>query len=68
MPVNETRSVEVWDGQVRTDVLIGGEGPPLVYLHAIMGLQWDPFLETLAQHHTVYAPYLPGTAPGEPDR
>jgi pimeloyl-ACP methyl ester carboxylesterase len=59
--------VEVWDGQVRTQVLVGGDGPPLLYLHAVLGLSWDPFLDSLAEHHTVYAPYLPGTAPGDPD-
>jgi pimeloyl-ACP methyl ester carboxylesterase len=48
-------------------VLVVGEGPPLLYLHAVLGLTWDPFLDSLAEHHTVYAPYLPGTAPGDPD-
>jgi pimeloyl-ACP methyl ester carboxylesterase len=67
MGYDEIRDVEVWDGQVRTQVLVGGEGPPLLYLHAVLGLQWDPFLDSLAQHHTVYAPYLPGTVPGDPD-
>jgi pimeloyl-ACP methyl ester carboxylesterase len=67
MGYNEIRDVEVWDGEVRTKVIIGGEGPPLLYLHAIMGLQWDPFVDALAQTHTVYAPYLPGTVPGDPD-
>jgi len=67
MPYNEIRDVEVWDGDVRTKVIVGGEGPPLLYLHAILGLQWDPFLDALAQTHTVYAPYLPGTVPGDPD-
>ena len=67
MGYNEIRDVEVWDGDVRTQVLVGGEGPPLLYLHAVLGLQWDPFIESLAAHHTVYAPYLPGTVPGDPD-
>jgi pimeloyl-ACP methyl ester carboxylesterase len=67
MPYNEIRDVEVWDGEVRTQVLVGGEGPPLLYLHAVLGLQWDPFVESLAAHHTVYAPFLPGTVPGDPD-
>jgi pimeloyl-ACP methyl ester carboxylesterase len=67
MAYDEIRDVEVWDGQVRTQVLVGGQGPPLLYLHAVLGLQWDPFLDSLARHHTVYAPYLPGTAPGDPD-
>ncbi|HKN91750.1 MAG TPA: alpha/beta hydrolase [Acidimicrobiia bacterium] len=67
MPYSEIRDVEVWDGEVRTKVLVGGDGPPLFYLHAVFPLQWDPFIDTLAQHHTVYAPYLPGTVPGDPD-
>ena len=67
MGCRETVGVEVWDGQVRTQVLVGGDGPPLLYLHAVLGLTWDPFLDSLAEHHTVYAPYLPGTAPGDPD-
>ena len=67
MGYNEIRDVEVWDGEVRTKVIVGGEGPPLLYLHAILGLQWDPFLDALARTHTVYAPYLPGTVPGDPD-
>lgn len=62
-----TRDVEVWGGDVRTQVLVAGSGPPLVFLHPVLGLRWDPFLDALAQDHTVYAPYLPGTAPGEPD-
>jgi pimeloyl-ACP methyl ester carboxylesterase len=67
MPHREILDVEVWDGQVRTQVMVGGDGPPLLYLHAVLGLTWDPFLDSLAEHHTVYAPYLPGTAPGDPD-
>ena len=67
MGYDEIRDVEVWDGQVRTQVLVGGQGPPLLYLHPVLGLQWDPFLDSLARHHTVYAPYLPGTVPGDPD-
>lgn len=39
----------------------------LVYLHSILGRQWDPFVDVLARTHTVYAPYLPGTVPGDPD-
>jgi pimeloyl-ACP methyl ester carboxylesterase len=67
MGYDEIRDVEVWDGEVRTKVIVGGDGPPLLYLHAILGLQWDPFLDALARTHTVYAPYLPGTVPGDPD-
>ncbi|MQA13594.1 MAG: alpha/beta fold hydrolase [Pseudonocardiaceae bacterium] len=31
-----------------------------------MGLAWDPFLDSLTQHYTVYAPEHPGTSPGDP--
>jgi pimeloyl-ACP methyl ester carboxylesterase len=33
----------------------------LVYLHAAAGPGPDPFLDALAEHHTVYAPDHPGT-------
>ncbi len=45
----ETVDIEVWGGQVRTQVLVGGDGPPLLYLHAVLGLTWDPFLDSLAE-------------------
>jgi pimeloyl-ACP methyl ester carboxylesterase len=42
-------------------VKVGGSGPPLVYLHTAGGPLWDPFLDALAERHTVYAPDHPGT-------
>jgi pimeloyl-ACP methyl ester carboxylesterase len=42
-------------------VKVGGEGPPLLYLHTAGGPLCDPFVETLAERHTVYAPDHPGT-------
>ncbi len=42
-------------------VKIAGAGAPVVYLHAAGGPAWDPFLDALAAHHTVYAPDHPGT-------
>jgi pimeloyl-ACP methyl ester carboxylesterase len=47
-------------------VKIGGNGPPVVYLHAAGGPLWDEFLDALAEEHTVYAPDHPGT--GDTDR
>ncbi len=41
-------------------VTVGGDGPPLVYFHTAGGPRWDPFLDALAEHHTVYAPDHPG--------
>ena len=42
------------------DVLVGGEGPPLVFLHGHQGRRWDAFLTALSQRFTVYAPQHPG--------
>jgi len=58
--------VEVSDGRVRLHVKVGGDGPPLVFFHPLPGLEWQPFLDRLAERHTVYAPEHPGTSPGDP--
>ena len=42
------------------DVLEGGSGDPLLYLHGIAGLEWTPLLERLSASHTVVAPRTPG--------
>jgi pimeloyl-ACP methyl ester carboxylesterase len=42
-------------------VTVGGDGPPIVYLHTAGGPRWDVFLDALAERHTVYAPDHPGT-------
>jgi pimeloyl-ACP methyl ester carboxylesterase len=47
--------IQTRDGAVNTRVLIGGDGPPVVYLHGIEGLQWDQFHDALAATRTVYA-------------
>lgn len=45
----------------RTQVTVGGEGPPLVYLHSAGGeTQWTPFHAKLAERFTVYLPAHPG--------
>jgi pimeloyl-ACP methyl ester carboxylesterase len=61
------QTLSVWDGRLDMTVQTAGHGPPLVYLHAAAGLVWDPFVEQLAADHTIYAPLVPGTAPGRPD-
>ncbi len=58
--------IPVWGSRLDMTVQVAGEGPPLVYLHAAAGMMWDPFLERLTGAHTVYAPLVPGTAPGKP--
>lgn len=54
-------------GEVSTRVHVAGNGPPLVFLHGAMGLAWDPFLDSLTERYTVYAPEHPGTSPDDPD-
>src|SRR5579863_2390397 len=58
--------VSVWDGRLDVHVKIAGSGPPLFYAHSAGGPRWVPFLDWLAESHTVYAPDLPGTTPGKP--
>jgi pimeloyl-ACP methyl ester carboxylesterase len=60
------RTVSTWNDAITIRVRVGGDGPPLVYLHPSAGLAWDPFLDRLAQHYTIYAPEFPGTTPGDP--
>ena len=46
---------------VKTQVLKGGSGPPLVLLHGARGNhRWMAYHEALAKHHTVFAPSHPG--------
>jgi pimeloyl-ACP methyl ester carboxylesterase len=61
------RALSVWQDKVVTHVKIAGSGPPVVFLHGVGGLTWDPFLDRLAAQFTVYAPEHPGTHPGDPD-
>ena len=67
MPAAEERKLSLWQGEIQTRVHVGGAGDPLVWFHGAYGLQWDPFLDRLAERYTVYAPEHPGTTPGEPD-
>lgn len=59
-------TVSAWNGEIDMRVRIAGEGPSVVYFHPAGGLYWDEFLDNLSQSHTVYAPELPGTTPGDP--
>ena len=57
----ETLNVQMRDGALQAEVLRGGKGPPLLYLHGAIGHKgWAPFLDRLAEHFTVYAPFIPG--------
>ncbi|MCY4389918.1 MAG: alpha/beta hydrolase [Desulfurellaceae bacterium] len=47
-------------------MLSGGAGDPLLYLHSAGGeVAWLPFFEQLAQHYTVYVPGHPGFSRSE---
>ena len=57
----ETLTVELRNSNFQAEVLRAGQGDPLVYLHGAVGHKgWAPFLDRLAEHFTVYAPYIPG--------
>jgi pimeloyl-ACP methyl ester carboxylesterase len=56
----EQRSVEVQDGRFKIDLLEGGSGPPLLYLHGTWALEWNDFLERLSARWSVLAPRHPG--------
>jgi pimeloyl-ACP methyl ester carboxylesterase len=50
----------------KTQLTVGGEGPPLLYLHSAGGeTDWAPFHELLAEHFRVYLPAHPGFALSE---
>lgn len=50
----------------KTQLTVGGEGPPLLYLHSAAGeADWMPFHELLAKRFKVYVPAHPGFADSE---
>ena len=52
-------------GELKTEFLKGGKGPPLLYLHGLSrSLGWDTDNIGLALHRSVYAPVLPGWKAG----
>jgi pimeloyl-ACP methyl ester carboxylesterase len=65
-PAISEQTVDVWGGQITIRVKVAGAGAPLLYLHSLTGLAWDPFLSHLAERYTVYAPEFPGTSEGDP--
>lgn len=60
----ESRSIALASGLV-ADVLVKGEGAPLLFFHAAQGRNWTPFLDGLAEQYAVHAPLTPGA--DEPD-
>ena len=62
---NET-TVSVRGGKFEVELVEGGSGDNLLYLHGEQGFtSWDPFLDTLAQHYHVYSPAQPGVSESE---
>jgi pimeloyl-ACP methyl ester carboxylesterase len=60
----QSKSIDV--AGKKTQLTVGGSGPPLLYLHSAGGeTEWMPFHEALAQHFTVYLPAHPGFALSE---
>ena len=48
-------------GATKVQVLIGGEGDPLVVLHGAGGNRgWRRWMDAVAERHTIYAPTHPG--------
>ena len=61
-PVNHTQI----SGEFEPNpVLIKGKGAPVVFLHGLLGQEWDPCLDTLSENRCVYAPAHAGS--DEPD-
>lgn len=58
--------IDVLNGGLTMTITVLGSGPDLVYFHPAGGLVVDPYVQSLAEKYTVYAPYFPGTAPGRP--
>jgi pimeloyl-ACP methyl ester carboxylesterase len=61
-----TRDLVVRGGKINTRVHVKGDGPPLLYFHGLLGLNWGRYLDSLTEHFTIYAPEYPGTTPGSP--
>ena len=61
MATPATRTIPIRHCNFEAKVKVGGNGPPLLYLHSAGGPLWDPFIEGLCESHTVYAPHHPGT-------
>lgn len=60
-----THTIELGRGLAGNPVLVKGDGPPLLYLHGLMGQAWDGLLEGLSAVRRVHAPALAGS--DEPD-
>jgi pimeloyl-ACP methyl ester carboxylesterase len=58
----DKRTLELWSNSNQV-VYQTGDGPPLVWLHSLYGVEADtPIIEALATDFSVYAPLMPGFA------
>ena len=58
----EPQSVRLASGRTQV-VYCAGDGPPLVWLHSLYGVESDgPVIDDLAENFSVYAPLAPGFA------
>jgi pimeloyl-ACP methyl ester carboxylesterase len=58
----DKRTLELWSNSNQV-VYQAGDGPPLVWLHSLYGVEADtPVIEALAKNFSVYAPLMPGFA------
>lgn len=57
-PMPEQTSVTMQGIDMR--LFVGGDGPPLLFLHGGGGFEWRPDLDMLARRFKVYAPEHPG--------
>lgn len=56
----KSRKVALASG-LTADLLVKGDGEPLLFLHPSQGRLWSSFLDGLAEHHQVIAPLTPGS-------
>ncbi|MBI1901113.1 MAG: alpha/beta hydrolase [Planctomycetia bacterium] len=64
-PIPHETSMPAIDGR-KTQLAVGGSGPPLVYLHSASGeTEWMPFHDGLAASFRLYLPAHPGFALSE---
>jgi pimeloyl-ACP methyl ester carboxylesterase len=62
----QERRVPLRGGKLNVQLVEGGSGDSLLYLHGASGFTgWDPFLDQLARYFHVYAPAHPGVAGSE---
>jgi pimeloyl-ACP methyl ester carboxylesterase len=59
MPGHTSEKVKIAGCEI--EVLRGGSGPAMVFLHGAGGAHaWAPYMERLAEHYTLYVPSHPG--------